>query len=603
MSLTVINRPLGHKLNESPVDATVTNSAGEALFTTDFAHGLVDGDYVYVVSNFDAYNGFKYVDSVTYNTFKLRESENGDVVPFKQIAYPEYQVSVLQHGWLAVHQPIVYELESDIYPNNVAEEAYTPNTVVSQANSNGYTLLNLTAVLSDPTPLAWIELVGEGELAGAYQIISAPQDWQIVINLAYDASNSFTGYQVVKYYKNYVINVGVYAGLGVEHPWYSIKPYELAGTLQLVPDSDGRSKFDISEILRGYINTRNNLTLDTLPNNLDFMTGFYITYWESYDSSDGTDITTLESAATSDKEEFEGHAVNASMPFKSVYQSHMSDYLNEDVYLANWLLLQENPIAIVGYFFDLSFINSLPRIDVLININKELDGVVLETETLTISHPGVGVLRVPIEPESGFDRYCVYAYTLGVAASDGPPATSLAALSAWTNKPGGQEWTLGANPNTSVNGSGGISDWIVGAIATEMGYDYEFTTSFEIQVSGVSLPTIAVIWALMDSSYNVLDSAGFNYTTSGVKNETFTLNPSGDGTYLGFFVTNNTPFDTKVVDIESAVYNSPAAPDDAIPAQTITETICITILEECDSTFIPDDDVRLTEDGDFRILE
>lgn len=591
--LTVLRRPLGHKLTDAAVDAVVTNSAGEALFTTDFNHGLSDGDYIYVISNFDAYNGFKYVDAVSYTTFKLRESVSGDVVPFKQIAYPEYQVSVLQHGWLAVHNPIVYELESDLWPSNVDAEAYTANTVVSQANSNGYTLLNLLAALEDPTALAWIELVGDGELAGAYQILSAPQRWQIVINLAYDSTNSFDGYQVVKYYKNYVVNVNIYAGLGVEHPWYSEKPYELAATLQLTPDENGRVKFSIAEILRGYIETRNNLTLDTLPNNLDFMTAFYISYYESYDSSDGSEITTVETAAVSDRDTFEGHAVNAQMPFKSQAISHMSDYINEDAYLADWLLLQTSPIAIVGYFFDLSFINSLARVDIHIFVNGVLDQV--------ISNPGVGVIRVPLEFASA-GEYCVYAYTPGVAQSSGPAATSLAALSAWTNKPGGQQWTLGANPNTSVNGNGGVSDWIVGAINTEAGFDYEFTTSFEIQVSGSSLPTMAVIWALMDSSYNVLDSAGFNYTTAGVKTETFTLNPSGDGVYLGFYVTNNTPFDTKVVDIESAAYNATPQPDDSVPAQTITETICITVLEECDDTVIPDE-IRATEDGEYRILE
>jgi hypothetical protein len=68
-------------------------------------------------------------------------------------------------------------------------------------------------------------------------------------------------------------------------------------------------------------------------------------------------------------------------------------------------------------------------------------------------------------------------------------------------------------------------------------------------------------------------------------------------------VTNNTPFDTKNYDIQAVSYTPGVAPDDGVPAQTITETICIKILEECDDTFISDEDIRLTEDGDFRILE
>lgn len=589
--LTVLNRPLGHKLNESEVSATVNDSAGEALFTTAFAHGLTDGDYIYVISNFDSYNGFKYVDATAYNTFKLRQSETDDYVRYIQDATIEYKVSVLQHGYLAVNQPIVYELQSDLWPNNVAEEGYTPNTIASQSEENGFTVLHLTAPLTDPTVLAWIELVEEGDIAGAYQIISVNYPWEVVINLAYSASNSFSGYQVVKYYKNYVVNIEVYAGLGVDHPWYEEKPYERAALLQFIPDSDGKVKFSIHEILRGYINTRNNLTLDTLPNNLDFMTAFYISYYESYDSSDGTEITTLSGAPVRD--DFEGHAINSSMPFKSEDISHMSDYLNEDVYLAKWLSIQDTPIAIVGYFFDLSFINSLARVDIQIFVNGVLEQ--------TIPNPGVGVIRVPFEfTQAG--EFCVYAYTPGVAQSAGPGATSLAALSAWTNLTFG--WSLGANPTISVNGSGGVSGWLIGAIATQMGYDYEFTTELEVGVSGSSSPTSAIVWALLDGSGVVLDSVGFNYTTAGVKNETFTLNPSGTGVYLGVYVTNNTPFDTKNYDVQAATYNAAPQPDDSVPAQTITETKCITVLEECDDSVVPDaDDIRLLEDGDFRILE
>jgi hypothetical protein len=600
--VTVINRPLGHKLTDADVEASVTDSGAGALFNTLFAHGLVDGDYVYIQGPIESYNGFKYVDSFAYNSFRIRESEDGDFVFFKQTADVSYRVSVLQHGWLAISQPIVYELESNLWPNNEPEESYTPRIVDSQADAEGYTQLNLSAPLTSPFALDFIELVGTGPLDGAYQIITVLQPWSVIINLAYSASNSFSGYQVVKYYNNYCINVDVYSGLDVNHPWYSEKPYALLATLRFTPGDDGRVKFSISDILKGYINTRNNLTLDTLPNNLDFMTAFYIAYYESYDSSDGTEISTLSSAPTSDRDEFEGHAVNADMPFKSLYISHMSEYLHEDTYLAQWLTIQDLPFAVVGYFFDISFINSLARVDILININKQLNDVVLETETMTIENPGEGILRVPITAESGFDKYCIFAYTDGIAASGGPPATTLDALASWINI-GGAGWSLGANPTISVNGNGGVSGYIGGGIVTAAGFDYEFTVEFEIGVTGSSTPTSAILFALLDSGGGIVDSVGYNYTTAGVKTENFTLNPSAAGTHLAMYVTNNTPFDTKNYDIQAVSYTPGVAPDDGVPAQTITETICIKILEECDDTFISDEDIRLTEDGDFRILE
>ena len=52
----------------------------------------------------------------------------------------------------------------------------------------------------------------------------------------------------------------------------------------------------------------------------------------------------------------------------------------------------------------------------------------------------------------------------------------------------------------------------------------------------------------------------------------------------------------------SGTQTTPVIP--AVPAQLITERICIDVIEECDTTFIQEpDDIRLTEDGDFRILE
>lgn len=601
--VTVISRPIGHKLTDASVTGTVYDSGtGVAQVTTTFAHGLVDGDYIYVQSDIEQYNGYKYVDSQAYDTFRLKQSADGDYVEYIQDADISYRISVLQHGYLAVHQPIVYELESNLWPINEPEDTYTPRIVDSQADAEGYTQINLSSALNTPLYLDFIELVGDNELAGVYQILEVLQPWSVIINLPYSATNDFTNYTVVKYYNNYCINVHVYAGVGVEHRWYSQKPYELAATLRLTPDSVGRVKFSISDILKGYINTRNNLTLGTLPNNLDFMTGFYIDYFESYDASDGEEIITLESAPTSDKSTFEGHAINADMPFKSVYISHMSEYLHEDTYYAKWLTLQERPVVVAGKFFDISFINSLPRVDILINVNKSLDGIVIDTETITIPHPGVGVIRVPFDIEEGFDEYCIYAHTLGAAASEETPATSLESLSGWANILGGT-WALGANPTISVNGNGGVSGWIAGDVPTEAGFDYSFTVEFEIGVTGSSTPTSSILFALMDVTWNVLDYIGFNYTDAGVKTETFTLNPSANGQYLSMFVTNNTPFDTKNYDIQSAIYNAPAVPDDSIPAQVITETICFDVVEECDSTFIPDDDIRLTEDGDFRILE
>lgn len=596
--VTVINNPLGHKLSDTIVSAEITNDGGAALVGTIVSHTLSDGDYVYIESNIDAYNGFRYVDSVSYNTFKIKESENGAYIEYKQDADISYQVSILQHGWQCVHQPIVYELESDLSPSNTAEEDYVPATVVSYENNQGYVQLNLSVALTDPTELAKIELVGAGSLAGVYQIINVLQPWSVVIDLAYSASYSFTGLVVVKYYDNYVINVNVYAGLLSGHRWETVKPVELLATLQYKPDENNRVKFSINEILRAHIQTRNNLTLDTLPNNTDFMTEFYIGIFESYDESDGEEITTHTEAEAIDS--FTGQAVNAKNEFKNVYSGHLSEFINEDTYLAPWLTDFDVPIAIVGYFFDISFILILNDVDVVVTIFKEANGVVTDTDIITIENPGKGVIRVPITAESGFTRYCIQASTAGAPGS--ATAMSIPALSTWLNIAGAfTDWTEGATPSISLPGSAGTqrSDMIAGLFTFISGYDYSIDIDFTR--TNPSLKSFFIL--ILDSSNNVIHTDQTNRNTgtgvSDTANIQFTAN--GNEAKIAFRIGPTViivPEAATEVTV-TAVSGTQTSPD--IPAQTITEQLCISILEECDSTL--DADLRLLEAGPFRILE
>ncbi len=610
MAITLINSPLGHKLSDSDIDAVIIDDGtGDALVYMDTGHALSDGDYVYIQSNFDSYNGYKYVDSIAYDSFKIRNSENSDPVEYVQDADITYRVSVLDHGWQCVHLPIVYELESDLYPNNIAEEEYTPVTIVSQSEEGGLTRLALSSAIADPTELAKIKLFGTNDLEGVYQIVTVYESWNIVIDLPYDASNSFTGLQVIKYYDNYAINVRVWAGLSSDHRWNALKPYELAATLQFVPDNDNRIKFSISDVLRSYINTRNNLTLDTLPNNLDFHVSFYIQYFESYDQSDGEEVTTYEDTPVTDS--FVGYAVNAMLPFKTESISHLSDYVNEDVYYANWLTLQERPIGIVDRFFDLSFINQFNNSDIVVSIGKSLAGITTETETLTIINPGYGIIRVPITPQSGFDQYCITASTDGSPASGGvSSAMSIAALSTWLGRitsPTLADWTTGSTPTVTVAGAGfgsvAVSEVLYSPFTFLAGYTYSITVNYtKTYNSGTSNPRFLRIQAL-DSSFNVIQN----------ESESTPPSPGGSGSGLLTFVSTGT--ETQIgltavdgsnvtidIDSVSGTQTTPVIP--AVTAQQITEQICMDILEECDTTFIPDpDDIRLTEDGDFRILE
>lgn len=570
MALTLLSRPLGHRLNETFIDAVIIDDGtGDALVYTTIAHGLSDGDCVYIESNFDSYNGFFYVDQIAYDSFKIKTSEEGDFVEYVQDADISYRTSVLNHGWQAVHNLIVYELQSDLWPNNIAEEAYTPTTIVSQADENGNTLLNLSVgITPSPTALNFIELVGDSELAGPYQILQVDNPWAIVINLAYDAANDFSGLQVVNYYNNYAVNVNVYAGLPSDHRWVAKKPYVLAATLKFIPDADGKIKFSIAEILRGYITTRNNLTLDTLPNNLDFHVSFYIGYYESYDQSDGDTIETFEGDEVVD--DFEGHAVNAMMPFKSLNSGHMSDYVNEGDFLARWLTLMDRPLMIVGRFFDISFINQYNGLDVLITKNGVL--------YLTIPNPGQGVIRVPVTPESGETEICLQASVMGSAV------LSLAGFS--NHDTGGPAWTTGAAPSVVTSAGLPITDYLFDGFSFIAGATYTFTVNY----SCTAAPSGSLTLSGLDSAFGSVDS-DFVFLSAGTNDAVFTLLATEEMIYLALTAGTTNP---ETITINSMSFS--------IPETIITERICGDVVDECSSTFV-DDLLRITEASQARIIE
>lgn len=599
--VTIINKPIGHKLDDSTLSGDVTNSGGDVLITTSSSHGLSDGDYVYVQSNIGSYSGFMYVDSVAYNSFKIKESEDGDYIQYKQNAEVEYQVSILNHGVQCVHLPIVYELESSIYPNNTEEESYSPNTVDSFSDNNGRVQIELDKALSDPTRYSKIELVGSGVLSGAYQIIQVLQPWSVVIDLAYDAGYDFSGYIVVKYYDNYAINVNVYSGLQPGHRWEDEKPVELIATLRLVPDENNRVLFSINEYLRSKIKTVNEIDIDTQPNNLNFLTEFYIGVFESYDTSDGDEITITETSETID--DFVGQAINAKNEFKNLYSGHLSEYIGEEDHPAMWLTDFETPIAVVGYFFDASFYNDINNVDLVVSIFKRSGESVVE-ETEAIENPGKGIIRLEIEPEVGYDQYCIEVSTEG--SPETTQAIILPDLSGWESAnidPDLEDWVEGASPQVTL--PYGDDPFFHNSASEYLYVDYPFIpgTEYTISISlsvfpgagGGTPPSVTGRVSILDGSFNIIYQGN---NSSSISTVTFTA--TGSTTRIGF--KGGRSGGTRTSDASVTVQEtSGSITIPAVLSQTITEQLCITILEECDSTLIGD--LRELESGNFRLLE
>lgn len=611
--VTVLSRPIGHKLDLAINDATISNSGGSALVSTMLPHGLVDGAYVYVESDFDSYNGYKSVNVIGPTSFKLMDNLS-DHTPFKQNANIVFTKSVLDHGYSAVHLPIVYELHSNKYPNNELDESYSPRTVTSQSSENGYTVLNLSLDIYDPRKLGWIILNGDGPLAGPYQIIDFDDANSPVITLAYNPDNDFSPYLVEQYYYNYFIGVNVYAGLDTDHRWESLKPFTKIGTLKFVPDSNGNVKFSISELLKSQMELRNNLTLDTLPNNLDFFSEFYIEYFESYDISDNTSISTFTSDVTTDT--FVGQAINAKLPFKALDSGFMSDYINYGDQYAQWLTLQERPLAVVGYYSDLSFINTQNMVNVIITILKRFEGYTYGTDTIIIDEPGKGVLRIPITAENGFDEYCIQAKTPETTIEIPiPPAEFDLSTFTETNYPGNGAWNLShSDPNApwylDVSGVGPSDPTIRSrSLGTPFifivgdSYTFGYAIDFDL-IPATTFPcTIYFIQQNSDGTgSNLVYSQTFN--TSGHYEDSFTFISSVNRDRIAIYVERDARSESTInwiFYLRSVSHGAGTTETVTIPGIKLTEQLCIDIVDECDT--YTSGNARLTEGGETRILE
>jgi hypothetical protein len=351
MALSVIERPQGVGLG-SAVSATIAEDYAAYATIHSVSHGLSDGDRVYISSDIEDYNGFWIVDVIDGHHFFLLQYTGGPNVAFVQDANITYYPESFLHGWSAIHNPIVYKLLSTRFPTNGID---TSRTITNIQNNNGYAKLTLSGSLGTFTELAFVSIDGE-----VYQIIDKHSTSVITIDLAYSGSLSLS--TAILYYPNYAVSVRVYAGLNSIHPWADKKPYELAATLKIIPDVNNKVTFSISQILNSYVELKNNLLLGTLPNNLDAWCMFYITFSETYDTTDGYTITTHEDSYTVDS--FEGYAVNAQLEFKNQFSGQLTQYVMNRI-TAKFLTLFAIPVLFScvddNNYQDVSFILEKPR--------------------------------------------------------------------------------------------------------------------------------------------------------------------------------------------------------------------------------------------------
>lgn len=418
MAVTILERPKGYILSPD-VTASIIDAPGfpgHPLVELGVVHGLVNGDIVYIASNVEEYNGFKYVEVADTFRFLLKDITGATYLTYYQDSPVVYNYTLLTHGWSAVHLPITYKLSTDLYPTNSVDTVRNINSV---QNANGYTVLQLSGSLGSVHTYDFIEITlpSDTELSGIYQIVEFISPTVILINLLYDSANNFTSATAQKVYNNYNIVVRVYAGLNASHTWTAQKPYELIATLELTPEDDNTIFFSINEYLKKHIETRNNLVLGTLPNNLDFWTMFYIEVAESYDDSDGYTFGTFTSSFTSDQSNFEGYAVNADLEFKNIHSGYLSEYLMTSS-VGKFLTLFTIPVLFScgddtpDCYSDISFINPYDDVQLIFRQQYYLNGNAGAVEDINLGTPDAGVIRASLsEADCDYDRVDVTVLT------------------------------------------------------------------------------------------------------------------------------------------------------------------------------------------------
>lgn len=597
--VTVVKRPTGHKIIDQAITAEIIEDYSGDAWVLFPGHGLATGATVYIVSDIDEYNGFWYVTVTNGSSFKISEGVGTDFVLFYQEVDIEYY-QTQEHDWSSVFLPIVYKVSNDKWPTNSVDSV---NLIVLNSDDNGFTSLTLAAPFS-ANALEFLKITGAStdEANGVWQIVEVVTTNVIVINLPFAISGSLVGAAVQYYYNNYQVKVKIYAGLPSSHPWEPKKPYEEVAELSLTPDENNLVMFSISDYIKMKVAIKNNLTLFSLPLNLDAFTAFFIFTAESYDQSDNYSLYTQESAFEVD--DFTGYAIAGKLPFKNVYAGDYADFVYTSGSPARWLTNRSRLLAVEGYYFDISFIKNIVGA-FQVYIDKYISDYAIR-ETVVYADQGIGVYRIPITADANYDSFCVSIEVDDSPSSGGDEVAvgDFPAISTFTNSGTGDSWnTGGATPD--VNVTVGTSKYLVSPSYTfQIGTTYKATIAYtKVHNSGSGVVHEIALRASVGPGGNVFQQLEDTTTgsTTGTVELTFTaLNPAMDRINMEADDSSDV---TITIDSFTITTVTPI-----VPGQTggiVTEEICIDMLEACDvqDGFVTSEGIRLLEAGGYRLLE
>ena len=208
--------------------------------------------------------------------------------------------------WSSSELPLQYELENDLYPKN--QTGLTPTITDLVYNS---AVLGVVVTTGSPHLLQVLDTVtidGTGtELDGGNFSIKAKTTSTITLDF-FTTESSSTG-TVKKYFNNYKGLIKVFVGAPDQHPYNldGSKPLIEAGIIEVDFVYNAVQDKNIGVVnINSYVKTDISPKFDEnvngiLNENTHYGWGsYYIQYAESYDSSDGAEITTVQTAFADD---------------------------------------------------------------------------------------------------------------------------------------------------------------------------------------------------------------------------------------------------------------------------------------------------------------
>lgn len=321
-------------------------------------------------------------------------------------------IAYAESKWLAAWLPIIYNIHSYKWPLNTFD---TTDTITTIVNNNGNARITLSSTVETYIQKEYIKISGASDESynGVWQILQKHSSTEFTLNAAFTATDT-ASFQ--RYYNNYHIVIRVYVGIRSGHVLESNDPISLSGSLQVKPNSSNDALLDISSQVRENLSRIENDLCTAISasngwmgNDTKMWTSFYISYAESYDTSDGSTVSTFTSSFTDDMRDSYDlayfYAANGTHQFQHFQGRSYGEFAIQDISIedavAKWMTPFEEPIYFTGNEWDLSIIVAYEDEDYVnegffveyVLTEYDESGNQLFTETVAIDREDEGLYR------------------------------------------------------------------------------------------------------------------------------------------------------------------------------------------------------------------